>query len=123
VPEAPVAASRNPSPAKDTQLVFSGPLRARAPGKWPDARFTARPGDQLAPMRFLLAVAPDGRVLHVLKDIDVSGRMLGTDNKALDDEASQYLMKLWFQRAPDSQVQWGTATFHWGLDVKREEPR
>jgi hypothetical protein len=115
VTEAPAAAIASPpAPAKNTQLVFSGQLQARAPQKWPKARFTARPGDQLAPAQFLIAVAPDGRVLHVFKD----GK-----NDVLDDAASQFLMNLWFQRGPDSRVAWGTATFDWGLDVKREEPR
>ena len=121
VAETPVAASSQPMPAKDTQVVFSAPLQSRAPQQWPQANFGARPGDELAPTQFLIAVAPDGRVLHVLKDPDSAGTTLGDDNKALDDAASQFLMRLSFQRGPDSQVAWGTATFHWGLDVKREE--
>jgi hypothetical protein len=32
-------------------------------------------------------------------------------------------MQLWFQRGPNDDIAWGTATFYWGLDVKREEPR
>jgi hypothetical protein len=122
VAEAPAARPVQPAPATATQVVFSAPLQARAPSRQPKIRFVARPGDQLAPARFLIAVAPDGRVLHVLKDPDSSGIAPGDENKALDDAASQFLMNLWFQRGPDSQVAWGTATFHWGLDVKREEP-
>ena len=106
------AAAPPPAPAKETQIVFSSQLQARAPQKWPKKRFTARPGDQLESAPFLIAVAPDGRVLHVVKD----GK-----NGVLDDAASQFLMQLWFQRGPDSRIAWGTATFHWGLDVKREE--
>jgi hypothetical protein len=41
----------------------------------------------------------------------------------LDDDASQYLMRLWFNRGRDSRITWATAIFHWGLDVKRKEPR
>jgi len=105
-----------PAPAADTQILFSSSLSGRAPAERPKAKFTARPGDQLAPTRFLLAVAPDGRVLHVLRDG-------ATRNVALDDAASRLLMRIWFHRGDDSQVAWGTATFYWGLDVKREEPR
>jgi hypothetical protein len=103
-------------PAGQTQILFSPSLSGRAPADRPSAKFTARPGDQLAPTRFLLAVAPDGRVLHVLRDG-------ATRNEALDDAASRLLMRLWFHRGGDSQIAWGTATFYWGLDVKREEPR
>lgn len=123
VKEAPFVPKAQPAPAKDTQVVFSAPLQARAPTRWPKSRFTARPGDQLAPARFLIAVAPDGRVLHVFKDPGSTGITAGDENKALDDTASQFLMNLWFKRGADSQVAWGTATFHWGLDVKREELR
>jgi hypothetical protein len=109
------------APAGKTEVAFSEALASRPPPQWPEAHFRARPGDELAPTRFLIAVAPDGRVLHVLKDIGLSGRMLGTENPALDDAASQFLMQLRFQRGETSQVVWGTATFHWGLDLKREE--
>ncbi len=131
VTEPPVEPLSLPPPATKTRVLFSAALQARAPQKWPKARFTARPGDQLAPAQFLIAIAPDGRVLHVLKDSDSaalrgpgsSGIAPGDDNQALDDEALQFLMSLWFQRGPDSRTAWGTATFHWGLDVHREEPR
>ncbi len=116
IADAPSPRIALPPPATRTQIIFSAALRSRAPREWPKAKFLARPGDQLAPTRFLLAVAPDGRVLHVLRD--GNGK-----NAALDDAASQLLMQLWFQRGGDSRIAWGTATFHWGLDVKREEPR
>jgi hypothetical protein len=105
-----------PAPAAATEIIFSPSLASRAPADRPKAKFTARPADQLAPTRFLLAVAPDGRVLHVLRDG-------ATRNAALDDAASRLLMRLWFHRGGDSQIAWGTATFYWGLDVNREEPR
>ncbi|MGH8045673.1 MAG: hypothetical protein ACREKL_00375 [Chthoniobacterales bacterium] len=107
-------ATLSPSPAERTQVIFSSTLGDRAPKDWPQMKFTARPGDELAPARFLIAVAPDGRVLHIVKD---------SPHDVLDDDASQYLMRLRFNRGADSQVMWGTATFYWGLDVKREEPR
>jgi hypothetical protein len=119
MPEAAAPAPQWPAPATGTQIVFSRTLEARAPQEWPAKKFTARPGDLLAPMQFLIAVAPDGRVLHVFRDPDSAG----DDNKAIDDAASRYLMSLWFRRGPNSGIVWGSATFHWGLDVKREELR
>ncbi|MDD5199995.1 MAG: hypothetical protein PHC88_09345 [Terrimicrobiaceae bacterium] len=118
IADTPAPHTAPPFPASETQIVFSDSLRSRAPREWPKAKFTTRPGDQLAPARFLLAVAPDGRVLHVLKSHDTPG----ADTPALDDASSRLLMRLRFQRGGDSQVAWGAATFYWGLDVKREEP-
>jgi hypothetical protein len=123
VADAPVTAAPQPVPADDTQVLFSESLQGRLPKQRPKVRFVARPGDQLAPMRFLIAVAPDGRVLHVVRDSDPSGITPGDDNKAMDEAAARFLNDLWFQRGPDSNVTWGTATFYWGLDVKREELR
>ncbi len=107
------------APAMGTQILLSETLAGRAPSEWPPRDFSARPGDQLAATRFLIAVAPDGRVLHVFRDRD----SIGDDNRTLDDAASRYLMALRFQRGADAQVVWGMACFHWGLDVKREELR
>lgn len=102
------------TPAEKTQIVFSENLATRAPADWPEMNFTARPGDPLPPTGFLIAVAPDGRVLHVMKD---------GPGDVLDDDASQYLMHLRFGRGGDAGTVWGIATFHWGRDVKRREPR
>jgi hypothetical protein len=113
MPEEARPSIATPPPAGRTQVAFSASLASRAPKDWPEMKFTARPGDPLAPTRFLIAVAPDGRVLHVMKD---------GPSDVLDDAASQYLARLWFARGPDSRIAWGTATFHWGLDVNRKEP-
>jgi len=100
------------APARDTQIAFSASLAPRTPRNRPQLHFVTARGEQLAPSEFLLAIAPDGRVLHVLKN---------GPGQALDDEASKYLMSLWFQRGDGSAIVWGTATFHWGLDIKREK--
>ncbi len=104
-----------PPPASDTRLQTSANLRARLPANLPAMRFTARPGDQLPPARFLIALAPDGRPLHVVRD------GVGV-NATLDDQAARYLMALRFTRGHATTIDWGTVTFHWGLDVTRKEP-
>ena len=119
VPEANAPSRISAAPAAETQIAFSDSLAARAPQDWPKKNFVARPGDRLAAASFLIAVAPDGRVLQVFRTPESSG----DDNKPLADAASQYLMNLWFRRGPDSKIAWGSATFHWGLDLKREELR
>jgi hypothetical protein len=118
VPIADAVARRTPLPPPHsaTRIQFSAELLDRAPREIPKAKFTARPGDSLPAASFLISVAPDGRVLQVLPE--------GTGpNEALIDAASRLLMRLRFARGRDSRITWGAATFHWGLDVKREEPR
>jgi hypothetical protein len=112
VSEAEPVALLSSAPTEETAVVFSGSLVARPVTEWPKRKFTVRPRDELEASRFLIAVAPDGRVLHVVKDGPTG---------VLDDAASIYLMHLRFARGPDSSTAWGMATFHWGLDVKREE--
>jgi len=112
-----------PAPAHETRILFSTALEARAPTPPAATRFMARPGDQLAPMRFLLAVSPEGRVLHVFPDTISTSKLAGSENQALEEAATRYLMTLEFQPRADGGVTWGTATFHWGLDVERKELR
>jgi hypothetical protein len=112
-----------PTPARGTQLLFSPGLQARAPATLPPFQFQARPGDWLAPMRFLLAVAPDGRVLHTILDDAAPNKLAATENQALEDTAARYLTGLVFRAQPGTAATWGTATFHWGLDVERKELR
>lgn len=106
-----------PPPVRETQLQVSVNLLGLIPKDLPAmSSFEARPGDQLPPARFLVAVAPDGRPLHVIRD------GIGV-NPTLEDAASRYLMALRFKRASEpAGITWGTATFHWGLDVTRREP-
>jgi hypothetical protein len=112
-----------PPPARETQILLSPALQARAPKASKAASFTARPGDQLAPMRFLVAISPEGRVLHVIPDTIATSKLTGSENQALEDSAARHLMSLEFQPRADGGVTWGTATFHWGLDVERKEIR
>lgn len=112
-----------PAPARDTQLLFSPDLQARAPAALPPFHFQARPGDQLAPMRFLLAVSPEGHVLHTILDDAAPNKLTATENQALEDAAARYLAGLTLRPQPGTAATWGTATFHWGLDVERKELR
>lgn len=114
MPDSANAAPSLPPPATATQVIFSEALRNRAPGRIPPVTLSARPGDQLAPSRFLIAVASDGRVLHIVRPID-------SVNKSLDDAAARQLMQLKFAPASDDAVVWGVALYFWGLDVHREE--
>lgn len=113
--DASIAAPALPPPATATQVIFSAALQNRTPSRMPAMNFSARPGDQLAPSRFLLAVASDGRVLHVVRAADPV-------NESLDDAVARRLMGLSFAPDPGAPTIWGVATFYWGLDVRREEP-
>lgn len=104
-----------PTPAQATQLVFGGALRGRAIVSKPEMIFRARPGDQLAAADYLVAVSPEGAVLHVFEQPRADSR-----NPEIDAAAIKFLMGMKFAPAPGAGVQWDAATFHWGTDVKRE---
>ena len=117
MPDSRQAPQQLPPPARETQLEFTATLEGRRPAELPPMKFTARPGDLLAPTSFLVAVGPDGTVRHVLKSLST----VGSTNKSLDEAAKRYLMSLKFSPAGEMQdTTWGTATFPWGLDVERK---
>ncbi len=104
-----------PAPARNTQVTFADDLAKRPIANQPTAAFTARPGEPLAPATYLLAVAPDGTVRHVM-ELD------RTDSPQINAVAIPYLLRFKFSPAAPStsHLAWGTATIHWGLDVRRE---
>ena len=69
----------------------------------------------LAPAEFLIAVSPDGRLLHAFP-------RKSSGHDTLDRAALRYLTALRFEPAGDSEATWGTATFHWGADVLAPNP-
>lgn len=101
-----------PAPARETTISFSGGLENRKRSTLPDPGFPANPGDALPAAVFLLKVDPAGGVVHVFQQES-------TGNRELDLLAAGYLSGLRFDEAPGPA--WGTAIFHWGMDVKREE--
>lgn len=106
-----------PAPARDTTVVFSGDLTDKKIIRRPVAAFTARPGDPLTRSRYLLAVDASGSVRHALE-------IVGTASPDINTVAIPFL--LGFEFAPDdasadaAPLAWGTATIHWGLDVRRQ---
>ncbi len=109
------AASPAPTPAQATQLVFGGALRSRAIVAKPETIFRARPGDQLAAADYLVAVSPEGTVLHVFEQPHADSR-----NPEINAAAVQFLMATKFAPAPGPGIQWDVGAFHWGTDVQRE---
>ncbi len=103
-----------PAPARDTKVVFAGDLASRSVTSRPNAAFTARPGENLAPATYLVAVAPTGEVRHVVE-------IERTASPRINAVAIPYLMGFRFDPTPTAtDVAWGEATIHWGLDVRRE---
>jgi hypothetical protein len=62
-------------------------------------------------------------VLHTILDDAAPNKLAATENQALEDTAARYLTGLVFRAQPGTAATWGTATFHWGLDVERKELR
>ncbi len=106
-----------PAPARDTAVNFAGDLSGREIIARPTAAFTARPGDPLTRSRYLIAVDAAGSVRHVFE-------IEGTASPDINTVSIPYL--LGFQFAPGNaptdpeSLAWGTATIHWGLDVRRQ---
>ncbi|GAB4166332.1 MAG: hypothetical protein Fur0032_03630 [Terrimicrobiaceae bacterium] len=117
-PTGPVALSAQPAapsptippPPTNSVLEFSNPLAGRNPSPLAFDGFSAPEKQGLLPASFLIAVGPEGRVLHVFP-LESSGY------DALDREADRSLHQLRFE--PSSDTTWGTATFLWGADVRR----
>ncbi len=102
-----------PAPARDTEVTFADDLANRPTTARPTAAFTARPREPLAPATYLIAVAPDGSVRHVME-------MDRTDSPQINAVAIPYLFRFKFSPVADStDLAWGLATIHWGLDVRR----
>lgn len=100
--------------SSETEIRFSGALENRAVVERGEFTFVARPGDLLQPAEFLIAVGPDGHVLHGFEQT-------GTTFEPLNAQASAALHELRFEPGPG--IQWGAATFYWGDDVeRRREP-
>lgn len=64
----------------------------------------------LAPAEFLIAVSPEGRLLHAFP-------RKSSGHDALDRTALRYLTALRFDPTDTAEAAWGSATFHWGADV------
>ncbi len=102
-----------PEPARETTVTFAGDLAGREINHRPAAAFTARPGDPLARSRYLVAVAPSGTVRHVFE-------IEGTASADINAVSIPFLLGFEFFPTDADALAWGTATIHWGLDVRRQ---
>lgn len=120
---APIAAAAfvpKPSlryPAVPTAVRFAGDLEGRSWSPPQNLDVSALPvlsRQVLAPAEFLVAVSPDGVLMHLFLQ-----RSSGNEN--LDRAALRYLAGCRFATAPsERELAWGTATFVWGADLKQD---
>jgi outer membrane biosynthesis protein TonB len=123
---APVAAATfvsKPSPrhpAVPTAVRFGGDLKGRSwsPSQHFDVSALSVLSRQvLAPAEFLVAVAPDGLVMHLFPQ-------QSSGNENLDRAALRYLAGGRFDAAPSAQgLAWGSATFAWGAGLELDSQR
>ncbi len=104
-PVTPRPAALQPGPS--TTARPGGALAERPLTPPPDFRFPDLPRG-LAPATFLVAAAPDGRLLHLFPQ-DSSG------NETFDRATLRYLAGSRFAPADGDLPVWGTVTFHWGV--------
>lgn len=94
-----------------TAVTLSGGLEGLDFHPPTEVSYTAPRRQSLSPSDFLVAVDPDGLVLHAFV-ISSSG------NEALDRFATQTLLRGRFEGSKATAPVWGVATFLWGSDVK-----
>ena len=96
-----------------TRLIVAESIKQRIPTQPAGMEFRA--SRVLLPNNasFLVALAPDGSVPHVVMD-QSSGDQL------LDRDAMRFLRSQNFQPAGTNRMEWGVVEFHWGTDLKAE---
>lgn len=108
-------AAKKPGPGLPTALLLGGSLAGREVTPPEKFVFSAPPRQGLSAAEFLIAVSPDGRPLHLLPQ-------RSSGNEAVDQAALRYLAGCRFSAdASSPHPAWGTATFLWGTDVRRDE--
>ncbi len=112
-PAPPPDSPSGPTFTPPTKLSFSGGLQGRGFSLAESTTFSAPPRQNLLPAEFLVAAAPDGRVLHAFP-------LTSSGNEDLDRTALAGILAGKFSESTISSPAWGLATFLWGSDVSRE---
>ena len=101
-------------PGFPTMVTFDGPLAGRSVTAPAEFSFRVIPADGLKSLpaaEFLVAVSPEGRPLHFFP-------RKSSGSEALDRAALQYLAGARVSADTGATAPaWGTATFHWGVDI------
>ena len=95
-----------------TKVQLEGLLAGRQLTPPPDVPFLAA-GRDFAPAEFLVAVSPEGQILHVFQQIP-------SKDDVLDNSALLYLKKARLSPSGDTEPVWGTVRFLWGADIQRK---
>ena len=97
-------------PAPSTRLHASPEIAKRIPADRAMPKFQTLPGTSPQPATFLIALSPDGKVVHAFTD-----KSSGDDT--LDRAALEFLEKLQFSPSEKTTTDWGFLEFLWGSEV------
>jgi len=96
--------------APGTRLRASEDIAPRLPGTPAMPKFHTRSSTQPEEAIFLIAISPEGQVLHAFTD-------KSSGDNLLDREALAYLRKLQFSPSQKNVPDWGFVEFQWGSEV------
>lgn len=109
-----ISSKKSPQPAKSspipTRLRPSEEIAARLPENSSLPKFQSRSTLTPETATWMVAIAPDGRVLHAITD-------KSSGDPELDHAALAFLRKLPFSASQQNETVWGFLEFHWGTDV------
>jgi hypothetical protein len=111
----PQSKKRPAAPAAlPTRIVLEGGHSGMEFERAPGISFAAPVRKNLAPMEFLMASGPDGRILHAFP-------LTSSGDEQIDRSALRALIggHVRGPNASSKEVIWGQATFLWGSDVQR----
>lgn len=97
-------------PPHPTRIIASYEIQARFQEPLDTPKFQIRSTMPLETATFMIALSPEGQVLHAIPD-KTSG------DSVLDDAAMSYLRMLRFLPSQKPDTTWGFIEFRWGSDV------
>ena len=104
----PARLSFNAAPS--TRLHASEEIAHRLPANYAMPKFQTRSAAPPEPAIFLIALTPEGKVLHAFTD-------KSSGDNDLDREALNFLEKLEFSPSQKNAADWGFLEFQWGSEV------
>lgn len=110
----PIPLKKSPSPARHsslpTRLRASAEISARLPETPAAPKFQTKSSLPLETATFMIALSPEGQVLHSIPD-------KSSGDPGLDRAAMAFLRTLRFLPSENPGIAWGFVEFQWGSDI------
>ena len=110
----PISSKKSPQPDKSsllpTRVRASEEIAARLPEIPPLTNFQSRSTQTPETANWMVAISPDGKVLHAITD-------KSSGDPELDRAALAFVRKIPFSPSQENETVWGFLEFQWGSDV------